>query len=221
MIRTQVSLTGTSLNASNAPINVITSQSASPAFLRKGNGLLGLAYASLSSWFADEPSSLFDSWVQTGKINNQIGFKGCPYTLMTNAFVDFGNSAGFSACGSTGPVVTAKSPEKKFHSLNIANMYVGSSKISLPSSFQAATPTTGIFSKWSIIDSCSSLIYVPSAMTTVLVQQIIASGGLPSTDLTASDKYNFASGNIQLYTDSSLFNWKLLPTVTFGTSSLI
>jgi hypothetical protein len=183
--------------------------------LGASHGLIGLGYAALTEE-TTKPISVMDAWVAAGLINNEVGFRACPYSLASKSWIDVGNKEGYSACGYTGTLVGAMSPAKTYMTLNIVGLYVGSSKVTLPSVFQTTDKNLvgGSSKVWSILDSCSSLIGVPLVMMNKLASALVNSGGLPS-DLTYKEKVSFVSGMIAVLVDSSAFTWTLLPTISF------
>jgi hypothetical protein len=154
----QVQLTGTNINASNVPIVAITAQSTNPSFLRTANGIIGLAYATLSDYPLNGPRSMIDAFVSSGSTKNRIAFKMCPYALLSYSWIDFGASTPYRECGSNGPLAITISPSKTYLTVNVVGLYVNAERIALPAVFQTSDPSQiGSNGKaWSILDSCSS-----------------------------------------------------------------
>nr|KAJ3419101.1 hypothetical protein HK105_007402 [Polyrhizophydium stewartii] len=220
-VQTSVGLPGARVSANNAPVAVITSQSTSPVFVTgsgspPAQGLMGLAYAPLSS-FRFSPASVVDAWVASGTMaKDEIAMHACPYTQMSDAYIDFGNDVPSTECNPTGaPLAWAKCPTKSYFTLDVRNVSVNGQIVALPSTFQTTDSHVigGSSKAWSIIDSCSTMLRVPSTVNSALQNAVRASGGLPSY-MTSSQVSGLLSASYA-YTIGSGINWAALPTLSF------
>ncbi|KAI8914220.1 aspartic peptidase domain-containing protein, partial [Gorgonomyces haynaldii] len=198
-------------SSSNAPIIAMTTQSVNPDFLSTGvNGLVGLAYGNLAS-VSSSPYTIFDAMVLSNpSMKNQVGFMGCPYFSTNSGWIDIGSDTTYTSCGANGPSAFAQSPTADFYTIDVKNFYVNSNAVQLPASFQST--------RYSIIDSCTSLVIVPTAAYNALVTAIRASNGLPSSFGT-TEKNNFLSNSYGYGVSVNSFNWAVLPTFTVETVS--
>lgn len=195
--------------AQDAPIALATEQTVSPNFFDDTGGLIGLAFPALSQ-FPTEPKTLFDAWVSRagGSIKNQIGFYGCPYSLIEQSWIDFGNTEPMNDTYSSFVKATAQSPALDFYNIDIRGILLGESRLSLPTSFQRGS--------YSIVDSCTTVILLPSKIANSFQKRILNSGGFDSLQLTDSMLISFILGEITVLCPSSVFKWELLPSLTFG-----
>jgi hypothetical protein len=203
-----VSLTGDSrINSTNAPVIIITKQSTSPNFLGKTNGIIGLAYRSLTRE-PQSPYTLFDSWLDNGKIiKNQIAIRGCPYSLINSSWIDFGNIEGYavnSKCGNLN--VKAFSPSKTYFTINITGLKLNNAYQPL-FKFQEQG--------YSFVDSCSSHISLPLPILTTFQGLLRNSNGFPA-DLGNSILDRFTNGIIKIKFRKSDIDWTKLPFLSVG-----
>ncbi|KAH6582176.1 hypothetical protein BASA60_002083 [Batrachochytrium salamandrivorans] len=216
-IQGSVLISGTNITANNTPIIAMFKQTTNPVFTSgtPSQGLLGIAYSALASYKV-VPATAVDAWFSAGAIpKNEIAFRACPYGLSNQSYIDFGNTQPTYTCSSNGvPVVWAYSPVRSYFTLDIRSISINSSPISLPSTFQNVTG----YRKWSLIDSCTSVLMVPSVVLSSLLDEIRSSGGIPS-DLAASAHYSdFLNGRTGVIPRNA-FNWTKLPTVSFDITS--
>ncbi|KAJ8327011.1 hypothetical protein QVD99_005121 [Batrachochytrium dendrobatidis] len=210
-------VTGTNITTSNAPVIGMFQQTTNPIYTTGDvtQGLLGIAYPSLASYRVT-PSTVIDAWVASGTMpKNEIAFHACPYSMINQSYVDFGNTDPSYKCSSNGvPVVWAYSPARTYFTLDIRAISVNSVPVTLPSTFQNVMG----YNKWSFIDSCTSVIVLPGAVITTLVNAIRSSGGLPSDLASSSYLSDFLAGNIGVK-PAQPFQWSKLPSVSFDITS--
>jgi hypothetical protein len=194
------------------PIYVINSQSIEPAFSsNEYNGLIGLGYSDLA-FPPYSPKTILDALLGNGK--NAFGFHGCPYERSSESWIEFG-ADNYTTCG---PIQYTISPIKSYVTINIINIYIQDTAVSLPLAFQTTDSILvgGDAKAWSILDSCSSLTYVPQQIITDLTNYILENGGLPSVLQTDFTKRKFLNGDISVALES-VPKWHLLPTITIET----
>lgn len=135
---------------------------------------------------------------------------------MTNqSYVDFGNDDPSYKCSSNGvPVVWAYSPARTYFTIDVRAISIDSVPVTLPQTFQ-----NGIgYNKWSLVDSCTSVMILPGSVITALVNAIQSSGGLPSDLASSPHLSNFLSGSIGIRPVQP-FQWSKLPSISFDITS--
>ena len=209
-----VAVKGTTLNGS-APIIVATSQnlpseSSAGAFTdgTSNQGLMGFGYPALSRG----GDTVVDSFFTKNLISkNQVAFLGCPPTELSNSYIDIGNDTSYSACGSSPVKVSILS--QTYHTLDVLDFAVAGASIGLPKSASAWQK-----SGYSIIDSCTTLITLPSATFTSITTAILNSGGFSNKFLQATssaDRLKFVKGEVYFSASaftSADFLWSKLPS---------
>jgi hypothetical protein len=68
-------------------------------------------------------------------------------------------------------------PQKSFITLDIFKVYAGGVALTPPSDFQTSIKGS-LIGNWSILDSCSSAIHMPTLMHDDFVNRVRASGGV-------------------------------------------
>ncbi len=207
-----VSIPSSTIN-SRAPFYGIIDQSASPVFVDgvASNGVMGIAFNSLSKNQANNPTTIMDGWIYNNLIQkNVITFHGCPYTKITEGWIDFGNDTAYTSCGNM--KATVKIPNPSYYNLDITDVSINGSKIPLQSDFQK----NGVYS---ILDSCTSNILVPQYILTFLQDQVVGYFGL-SLDFQSGPHFDaFMDGDIWLEADESNFIWEKLPNISVTINS--
>ncbi|KAI8900855.1 aspartic peptidase domain-containing protein [Globomyces pollinis-pini] len=203
-----------------SPVALMTKQSKTPVFTSgsPSQGLMGLAFPIISELHANPPT-VMDAWFKNGQIKkNEIALHGCPYTMQSKSWIDFGNETPYTDCG--GRSVTISIPFKSYFTLNVKSISISGSSQTLPKQFQAASKKFSAGYAWSILDSCTSVIVLPDSIVVDLQNKIKASGGFSKT--ITSEAYYFsafldAQGAIQISKDE--INWNLLPSLSFVITS--
>lgn len=205
----QVAATGTDIIA-NAPIILMTTQSTSPLYADGINmdGLIGLGFKALSS-STSYPYTILDAWYQSGTMSkNQVAFHGCPYDSSSSAYVDYGNDTPYTSCLPNGAA------KVKLHGESYLNFQLLDVAISGKS--VAMTSTTWKNGGYSILDSCTSVTYVPTTVWTSLKTAVTTSGGLTGTLTSSSTIMNSWFNQKVSLTSSQLGpTWSKLPTLSF------
>jgi hypothetical protein len=198
------------ISTKNGPISIITSQSTDPLFLGESHGILGLGYSSLTS-VSEPPYTLFDAWVTNSTyLKNEIGMKGCPYSLIYSSWIDFGNVNGYETHPKCGHILkmTSVSPSKSFYTINVVGISINSKTQILNTRFQKK--------QWSMADSCTSHLILPAAIVTAFKAELILSGGLTMDGLDETMTKSFAAGEIRIRCSKSDFKWSKLPILSIG-----
>ena len=205
-----VSLTN-SVSANNAPFAAMMKQT-NMADGVKIQGILGVAYDSIST-LGTTPRTVMDAWYQAGVLqNNEIAFHACPSNLMSQAYIDFGNSDPSFSCNPSGsPYVWAESPSTNYYTINVLDILIGGSSAPVPSTFQEAQLSDGSQS-WTVVDSCTSILLLPDSVVQALVTKILNSGAVPSNWPQSTINSFF---NVESVVSNPGFNWAKFPTLSF------
>lgn len=203
------------------PIALMTTQSTSPLFLSEDDnisGLLGVGFPSLSSATLQSPRTVMDAWFNEGQIaKKQLAMHGCTYSREDQSFFDIGNDSPYQpkkTCANWSATIGIPSPT--YFNLDILEISFGA--VPVPLSFNWQTRSGG-FKTYSILDSCTSLILLPSYIVEYLKNQVYNSGGLSPSILNSVYFQNWIDGIWSVSWDPKSFNWELLPTVSFTIKS--
>lgn len=203
-----VGLGGTNLNSS-APLSLMTSQSTAPIFAsgKSYQGLMGVAFPALSN-SVSAPYSVMDAWVANSVVStNQIAFHGCPYTLETSSWIDFGNETPYKGCNNDQKAAVMM-PSKTYYNINLAGIAVNGTAQVMPSAFQTGTT-------WSFMDSCTSNIMVPSVTLLTLQTLITNSGAISNLWMSSGYIGSWLNSNIMIPFGPNDLKWELLPNISF------
>jgi hypothetical protein len=211
ILRTTVGLFGTSISG-NVPIAMMVNQSTSPIFAsgEPANGLMGLAFESLSS-APSPPFSVVDAWLEQRAISkNQIAFHGCPYTREAQSWIDIGNETPYTGCGNQS--VTINMPYKSYYNLDVQGISVGGIPLPLPTTFQ---PMGNSRRRYSILDSCTSMILLPSSITLGFQDMLKNSTAFSRTLRTNFYFEQWINGDILMSNLQNHIDFSMLPNITF------
>ena len=201
IVTVPVTLTGTSLT-SDAQIALMTSED---RFLA-GNyqGILGIG---MDGDAKVGVKTVVDSWYASGLMpSNRIAIHGCPLAYSNKGYVDFGDETPYSACGGVVNKVIMP-PASGYYSVNFSSFLVAGVPASMGSTWQSTM--------LSIVDSGTSMLYIPSPALAALQLAVYNSGGLGGT---ASQKNLFLySGNV--FSAGIVSNWTKLPNITVRLTS--
>lgn len=216
--RLSTTLGSTSI-AALAPIALMTVQSTSPVFINSpSQGLMGVAYPPLSA-ISSSPITVMDAWFSSGKMaKNKLAVHGCPYSLISQAWIDFGDETPYVGCAGTNGtlnIATVSMPTQSYFTLNVFQISVDGVPVPLPSTFQEKASSYYGGVNWSILDSCTSNIMIPAVQLAALVSKITTSGGLSASLQNSQYLPSFLAGNVSLRITDAYFNYKLLPTLSF------
>ncbi|KAI9355682.1 aspartic peptidase domain-containing protein, partial [Zopfochytrium polystomum] len=187
---------------------VMTKQSSTPVTNGEDSqGLMGIAFDSL----AVSPLTVVTAMVQSGSFKSDaIGFRGCPATSDSPSVIDWGNEEKNLTCTQNGaPLGWAAVGSKSYYNLNVKSVAVAGKDITLPTDWQT--------SDTSIIDSCTTLLLLPSAVFDVFVAKIKATGELQAAGLSSTDVDDFLYSQAGLPMD---VNYSKLPEISFSLDGL-
>ncbi|TPX37460.1 hypothetical protein SmJEL517_g00767 [Synchytrium microbalum] len=214
-----VTLYGTSISAAS-PLIAVTSQSQNPKVMdgtTGSTGLLGIAYRSLSSYqpsSATSPSTVFEALVaqNPGTVSNTIAFRACPYVYSGSSAMDIGGTNDALTCSSSGVVGWANTPYQAWYTIQVLGIAVNGQFTTLPAAFQ----TSNAYGQWSIVDTCTSLIYLTTNAWKTLALAVLSSNAIPGLSGYGNDQtnpfFNYQIG-IRASAGSSI-NWAALPSLT-------
>ncbi|KAL2913543.1 hypothetical protein HK105_207003 [Polyrhizophydium stewartii] len=211
--RGSVAVSGSTVRAADAPLVAIVQQTTNPVYTTgvDTQGLLGLAYAGLSS-AAGSPATVVDAWVASGSMPaNQIGFHACPYALANDSFIDFGNTDPPRACvapGASPVTVWAPSPARSYFTVDLRGIDVAGIRVAS----QSVATTT-------VIDSCTNGLIVPAAAYEALISGILSSKALATSTTTQSVAAAALLAGSPVSPADLGVNWELLPTLSFEIAS--
>ena len=217
LVRIRVSATSKpNVTAPNAPIIMITSQSTSPVFVSGSisQGLMGLAFKPLTNTVSN-PYSVMDAWFEAGVIpRNQVSFHGCPSRKRNESWIDFGNETPVTKCGNKN--ATLYMPTVSHVNIEILQIRVGGTSIPFPNEFQVSLNFTKTYS---VLDSCTSLILLPTAIHDVFKASVINSNAFSSRVKNYALFEDWVGGLYSLGLVPADVNFSKLPTLTFTLST--
>ena len=197
------------------PLALMTSQSTNPIFSAGDdgvNGLMGLGYPNLAKTRAN-PKTFVQSWYNNGVISkNEVAMHGCPYDKANMSWIDVGNTTPYSDCGNYS--VTIGIPTPSYYNLDILATYINNQAVDVGNRFQALSNGRKMYS---ILDSCTSHIIVPSAIMNTIRPKIV--DGLSDRFARDRNLNSWLNAEIALAVLDSDFKWDILPTLGFTIGS--
>lgn len=149
-----------------------------------------------------------DAWVDTQVIKeNKVAFHGCPYSMQSNSWIDFGDETAYQGCNFN-QKASIMMPSKSYYNIDIASISVGGVGIALPSTFQSGET-------YSFLDSCTSNIMLPRAVRTALQNAISNSGAISSTWVKSGYVPQWLNGQVMIPFLPGDLKWELLPNISF------
>ncbi|KAI9312768.1 aspartic peptidase domain-containing protein [Zopfochytrium polystomum] len=199
----------------------VTNQTSNPSLFTgsTSQGLLGIAYDSLSSSPAQPPSFL-TSLVQLGAIpRDLVALRGCPANSKTQSVIDFGATDHAQlACGVTSEadIAWAAVGRESYFTVDVTDIAInGASTGTVQAARAAGTWQKAGGTGDSIFDTCTTLFLVPKEIFDKLGAAIYASGamqaaGIPNSAVTA------VINGYGLYDVDFPIDYTKLPTMTFS-----
>jgi hypothetical protein len=132
-------------------------------------GLIGLAYDALST-SGVEPATVMSSLVSNKILPRDIiGFRGCPADSLNTSLISWGEDDRSLTCG--GYVGWAKVVDPTHYTVNVVGIAVNGTWLNLPTQgWQEG------LNNHSIVDSCTTLVYVPQFVHDELMAAVSRSG---------------------------------------------
>ncbi|KAK5665586.1 hypothetical protein QVD99_007234 [Batrachochytrium dendrobatidis] len=132
-----VTIPGTRITDISLPILAVRKQSPDSVGIHpKFDGIFGLAYSSLSKHHS--PATAMDVLYTSDVIpSNEIGIQLCPYEMISDSFINIGNTDVTAKCGTNGrSVAWVQSPSDDYFTVNIKSILVNGKRVELPAGFQ-------------------------------------------------------------------------------------
>jgi hypothetical protein len=132
-------------------------------------GLIGIAYDSLAT-SGIQPATVLTSLLLQNVITRDIvGFRGCPATSSIPSVIDWGNDDRNLTCG--GLVGWVKVVDRTHYTVNVVGLAVSGTWLALPTrGWQEG------LNNRSIVDSCTTIMYIPQFLYQVLMEAVVNSG---------------------------------------------
>ncbi|KAK5671333.1 hypothetical protein QVD99_002257 [Batrachochytrium dendrobatidis] len=217
---TAVTIPGTSITDINLPVLAVERQSPdsvgiSPEF----DGVFGFAYSSLSKHHS--PATAIDVLYTSDVIpSNEIGIQLCPYDMISNSFINIGNTDVTPKCGTDGTSVAwVQSPSDDQFTVNIKSILVNDEPVDLPEEFQKTIMENGRI-LYSSVETCFLHMRFPEVVVTALVDAILDSGAITVNINIFSDKLGkvmvkkIFSQNYAMLESGFDIDWGKLPTLS-------
>ncbi|OAJ39358.1 hypothetical protein BDEG_23211 [Batrachochytrium dendrobatidis JEL423] len=162
-----VTIPGTGITDIKLPVIAVEKQSADSVGIDpEFDGIFGFAYSSLSKYHTSVPA--MDVLYNGNTIpNNEIGIQLCPYDMISNSFINIGNTDITAKCGTDGrSVAWVNSPSDDRHTVNIKNILVNGKQVDLPVEFQKKEENGRTL--YSVIQTCCTFMHFPRTVVTAL-----------------------------------------------------
>ncbi|KAJ8323099.1 hypothetical protein O5D80_008606 [Batrachochytrium dendrobatidis] len=215
-----VTIPGTRITDISLPILAVRKQSPDSVGIHsKFDGIFGFAYSSLSKHHS--PATAMDVLYTSDIIpNNEVSLQLCPYDMISDSFINIGNTDVTAKCGTDGKSVAwVQSPSADYFSVNIKSILVNGRRVDLPEEFQKTQGENGR-ALYSVMETCFTYMQFPKVVVAALVDAIVDSNAI------AIDIFNFKYrlNNLQienLYWKNHLMpekyfsiNWGKLPSLS-------
>ncbi|KAI9355675.1 aspartic peptidase domain-containing protein [Zopfochytrium polystomum] len=206
------------------PVAVMKEQTTNPAVTDGSfsNGLLGIAFDSIASYSGAAPRSFLSALVSSSLIKkDRVAFRGCPATSTSTSYVDWGaEEPDLAACKkSTDPKTDVPGILGWAAVVDAAHYAVDVRAISLTTA--GATASVALPAHWqeglnsdSIVDSCTTILYLPTVAQQALVKAVKASGALKDAGLNAKGVTGFLEELAGVPAQTKI-DYTLLPKLTF------
>ncbi|KAK5668651.1 hypothetical protein QVD99_004444 [Batrachochytrium dendrobatidis] len=184
-----VTIPGTGITDIKLPVIAVEKQSADSVGIDpEFDGIFGFAYSSLSKYHTSVPA--MDVLYNGNTIpNNEIGIQLCPYDMISNSFINIGNTDITAKCGTDGrSVAWVNSPSDDRHTVNIKNILVNGKQVDLPVEFQKKEENGRTL--YSVIQTCCTFMHFPRTVVTALVGAIVGSNAITVKKKELRDKLN-------------------------------
>ncbi|KAJ3205312.1 ATPdependent RNA helicase [Entophlyctis luteolus] len=173
-------------------------------------GIFGVAYDNLAR-SPCSPYTVFTALYLSQAIpQNIFALRGCPATSSSVSYADFGGTDSSLSCASdSNPIGWAKVTSNTYYVVNVQGVRVGSKQLPLDPNWQTD------YNGGSIVDSCTTLLTLPSSIFNSFVTEIKQSKALQSAgisnDMMTALLFNFNG----LYSAYFPVNFTALPTLSF------
>ncbi|KAJ8327850.1 hypothetical protein O5D80_003247 [Batrachochytrium dendrobatidis] len=216
-----VTIPGTRITDIKLPVIAVEKQSADIVGISPNlDGIFGFAYSSLSNQHSRVPA--MDALHTSDVIpNNEVGLQLCPYDMISNSFINIGNTDITAKCGTDGrSVAWVQSPTTDRHTVNIKSILVNGKPVELPVEFQKKEENGRTL--YSVIQTCCIFMHFPKVVVTALVKAIVGSNAITVKKTKSEHKRKLTPEEIEkifwehhAMPKSNLhINWNKLPSLT-------
>ncbi|KAI8617275.1 aspartic peptidase domain-containing protein [Chytriomyces sp. MP71] len=168
-------------------------------------GIFGLAFDGISRTNV-QPRTVFSAFVNAGVFaQNVFAFRGCPATTSTRSYLEFGATDSSLTCGG-GDLQWVAITSASYYVVNVVAVYVGGTQVSLPNNWQSD------YEGGSIVDSCTTLLLLPTAIFNTFANAILSSGALSKAGMSSSIQNAFLYQYVGVSTAYFKINYAALPT---------
>ncbi|OAJ42510.1 hypothetical protein BDEG_25961 [Batrachochytrium dendrobatidis JEL423] len=162
-----VTIPGTRITDISLPILAVRKQSPDSVGIHpKFDGIFGLAYSSLSKHHS--PATAMDVLYTSDVIpSNEIGIQLCPYEMISDSFINIGNTDVTAKCGTNGrSVAWVQSPSDDYFTVNIKSILVNGKRVELPAGFQKKVEHGRTL--YSVMETCFTYMQFPKVVVAAL-----------------------------------------------------
>ncbi|KAJ8325417.1 hypothetical protein O5D80_006353 [Batrachochytrium dendrobatidis] len=215
-----VTIPGTKIIDMDLPVLAVQKQS--PDLIGIGGridqGLFGFAYSSLSK--RHPQSTAMDVLYNSGIIpKNEIGLQICPYGMLSESFINIGNTGVTPKCGTDGTSVAwVQSPSADHHTVNIKSILINGELVDLPAGFQKKVENGRTL--YSYLQTCFLYMRFPKVVVDVLINTILDSDAITVKTMFRNDylgkrKIKRKLRENHLMSESKYnIDWDMMPTVS-------
>ncbi|KAK5668164.1 hypothetical protein QVD99_005203 [Batrachochytrium dendrobatidis] len=217
---TAVTIPGTSITDINLPVVAVEKQSPDlvgidPEF----DGIFGFGNSLLSK---HHPQTTAMDVLYTSDVipNNEIGLQLCPYEMLSDSFINIGNTDVTAKCGTDGTSIAwVQSPLNDEFTVNIKSILINDEPVNLPEEFQKTIMENGRI-LYSSVETCFLHMRFPEVVVTALVDAILDSGAITVNINIFSDKLGkvmvkkIFSQNYAMLESGFDIDWGKLPTLS-------
>ncbi|EGF77948.1 hypothetical protein BATDEDRAFT_27069 [Batrachochytrium dendrobatidis JAM81] len=215
-----VTIPGTRITDSKLPVIAVKKQSPDLIGISPNlDGVFGIGYSSLSKHHP--PATAMDILYNGNTIpNNEVGLQLCPYDMISNSFINIGNTDITAKCGTNGrSVAWVDSPSDGYFSVNIKSILINGEQVDLPAEFQKRILKNG-YALYSRVETCFTFMQFPERVVATLIDVIVGSNAIIFKKKKLSDKLNKEMVKRKLRKNRPIFksnyniDWSKLPTVS-------
>ncbi|EGF77041.1 hypothetical protein BATDEDRAFT_28166 [Batrachochytrium dendrobatidis JAM81] len=164
-----VTIPGTEITDINLPVIAV---GIDPMF----NGVFGFGYTLLSNHHSR--ITAMDALYNGGIIpNNEVSLQLCPYEMLSDSFINIGNTEITAKCGTDGSSVAwVNSPSDDQFTVNIKSILVNDKRVNLPAGFQKRVKDGRTL--YSVVETCCTCMHFPKVVVKALINAIVGSGAI-------------------------------------------
>ncbi|EGF78814.1 hypothetical protein BATDEDRAFT_90267 [Batrachochytrium dendrobatidis JAM81] len=174
---TAVTIPGTRITGIDLPVLAVQKKSASLIGINpKFDGVFGFGHPSLSKHHS--PITAINVLYNDGVISkNEVGLQLCPYEMLSDSFINIGNTDITEKCGTNGKSIAwVQSPPNSYSTVNIKSILVNGEKVDLPAGFQKKVEHGRTL--YSSLETCSTYMHFPETVVAALISAILDNGAI-------------------------------------------